>query len=487
MFRFLVDSMLVSSGYSFCQLFLLVAILLGSLRLGTCVTSYANDFVDPRYVLSRTFSPNTVEAQKTIVLWADQLAAKGPWSVMNKPITPPSGNKHDYMSWSPYSWPECSTNETEITPEEVWTMCPFVTKDGLFNPDARLVNDVGSFSAMADAVLYNSLAWVLDGSSRYSENAVLFLRTWFLDTNTAMAPHLNYAQMKRGPDGQNGSHTGVLDLKCMTKIASGVLVLRLGNASIWTPDLDRRLIRWAREYIGWLQESPIAILESEAVNNHGSFYYNQLAALQILVGDNIGARQTIMRYFDTLFVNQTAANGDQPLESARTRPYHYRAYNLAAMITNAKLGSYLGCDVWNNTSGSGATVQTALDYAMTLPAGNETASELYPSIVAVASIYGDPHGKYASFMEQVDPGRVMRDSHFFWNQPFSYRRSEESTLTVVFLRPSREPMGNANSYGSPWILWVVAYLAATIFVANLVFVRRCARGRQDTLINVDLQ
>lgn len=73
-----------------------------------------------------------------------------------------------------------------------------------------MVNDIGNFDDMADAVLYNALAFVIDGSSTYSANAAKFVDTWFLNSDTAMAPNLNFAQMRRGPDGQNGTHTGVL-------------------------------------------------------------------------------------------------------------------------------------------------------------------------------------------------------------------------------------------------------------------------------------
>ena len=48
-----------------------------------------------------------------------------------------------------------------------------------------------------------------------------------------------------------------------------------------------------------------------AHSNHGTFYYNQLAALQILVGDTAGANQTLHGYFTTQFQLQIAANGDQ--------------------------------------------------------------------------------------------------------------------------------------------------------------------------------
>ena len=44
------------------------------------LTSYANDFVDPAYALSKNFSNTTVEAQATIIQWAEDLASQGPWS-----------------------------------------------------------------------------------------------------------------------------------------------------------------------------------------------------------------------------------------------------------------------------------------------------------------------------------------------------------------------------------------------------------------------
>ena len=45
------------------------------------LTSYANDFVDPDYIVGKQFPANTVIAQKTIVQWADQYATLGPWSM----------------------------------------------------------------------------------------------------------------------------------------------------------------------------------------------------------------------------------------------------------------------------------------------------------------------------------------------------------------------------------------------------------------------
>lgn len=86
---------------------------------------------------------------------------------------------------------------------------------------------------------------------------------------------------------------------------------------------------------------------------------------------------------------------------------------------NAKIGLYVGItDAWNRTTASGAGIQAAADYAMNTPlttqgggddedAGNEesaaTALELLQPLAIVASIYGDPDGKYAAFLASKDP------------------------------------------------------------------------------------
>ena len=46
-------------------------------------------------------------------------------------------------------------------------------------------------------------------------------------------------------------------------------------------------------------------------SNHGTFFYNQLVALQILVGDRDGARGSLQEYFDGIYQNQIKGNGEQ--------------------------------------------------------------------------------------------------------------------------------------------------------------------------------
>lgn len=50
--------------------------------------------------------------------------------------------------------------------------------------------------------------------------------------------------------------------------------------------------------------------------------------------------------------------------------------------------------------------------------GKEARDELYPSVAAIGAIYGDPNGKYAGFLAQVDEA-YPAEPYFLWNQPLS--------------------------------------------------------------------
>ncbi|KAJ7867551.1 hypothetical protein B0H14DRAFT_2346933 [Mycena olivaceomarginata] len=137
-------------------------------------TQYAVDFPDPNYVTAGQFGAKFGGAEATIVAWADEMASYGPWSVTNKSVVAPSGDKHDYMSWAPYQWPDCSNvhNTTVLSPSDIRKLCNYVFRDGQVNPDRNTIQDSQSFSNLSDAVLYNSIAAMLQNksSSVYSQN-----------------------------------------------------------------------------------------------------------------------------------------------------------------------------------------------------------------------------------------------------------------------------------------------------------------------------
>ncbi|KAJ7032159.1 chondroitin AC/alginate lyase [Mycena alexandri] len=414
----------------FCRVIFSLCILLSTSRSTVATnpfTQYAVDFPDPDDIAAGKFPADLAGAEATIVSWADQMSSFGPWTVTKKPILPPSGDNHDYMSWAPYHWPDCSNvhNTTVLDLSDTWTKCDYVVRDGEVNPDRNVIQDFQSFFNLSDAVLYNSIAATLQNSpsSVYSQNVVRFITTWFLDPDTAMNPNLDYSQMDGGPNGQTGTFTGMLDLRGFAKIASGILILRATENADWTPALDTQFVAWCNKYISWLETAQIAHAAATAANNHGTIFVSQLAAVKLIANDTAGAVNWTQNYFTGTFQGQLTENGEQPLEAARSAPWHYRNFNLAGMITNARLLKYANptSQPWNATA-KGATIQTALDFLMTIHPSKtgetNTTAEIYPSIAAVASVYGDSDGKYIKYMNAAK-FPYADDATFLWDQPLA--------------------------------------------------------------------
>lgn len=94
--------------------------------------------------------------------------------------------------------------------------------------------------------MLNALAYVLTGSRQYSTNAVQYIKTFFLDPETGINPNAKYAQVIRGPPGdEEGGHERVLDFRGLVKVLNTVQVLRAANSPEWTGEVERAMQDWA--------------------------------------------------------------------------------------------------------------------------------------------------------------------------------------------------------------------------------------------------
>lgn len=342
---------------------------------------------------------------------------------------------------SPKSSGSCTPSPTKsLAPSATWTTCPYEVRDGKVNPDVSTLPDSPAVVHMTESVLYNSLAYVMQKTGSYSKNAASFIDAFFLSPSTGMRPNMNFGQMVRGPgqDHQIGTFTGVLDLRFLVKVVNSVQLLKAAGSPDWTSARDQALTSWMNQYSSWLQTSDLGKQVASKANNHYTFYVNQLAAAKMYVGDTKGATAALQSYFSNQYLDQIAASGEQPFEAVRTRPYHYRCFNLEAMITNAKLGDQLGTNFWSAKSKYGATIQTALDYTMGLDPKGEDVSDIFPHVAAVAAAYGDPSGKYAAFLQkQVSSYKSMP----FWfydqtsalpNSPAAHSTQKRADMDKAF-------------------------------------------------------
>jgi hypothetical protein len=51
----------------------------------------------------------------------------------------------------------------------------------------------------------------------------------------------------------------------MTKIVSGIIILRKTNSSAWPSDIDTGMNNWVTQYVTWLETAEIALEEKSAL------------------------------------------------------------------------------------------------------------------------------------------------------------------------------------------------------------------------------
>lgn len=300
---------------------------------------------------SRVFAadPALSAADERLLQDAEGAAEAGPFSVMDKALVPPSGDRHDYMSFGPYWWPD---------PDQPGGL-PYVRRDGEVNPESRRA-DRQPLAGMCGAVNTLSLAYFFSDHERFAEHAALLLRTWFLQESTRMSPHLEYGQ---GIPGRcDGRGIGIIDTLQLAALVDSVGLLAASAA--WTADDEAGLRQWCAAYLEWLVSSDHGRDESTQPNNHGTWYDVQVLSLALYTDRaDLGEPIAGQRVFERL-ASHIDPDGRQPLEMARTCSLGYSASNLLGFYDLADLARHYGQDLWGYESGDGRSLARALDWLL---------------------------------------------------------------------------------------------------------------------------
>ncbi len=281
---------------------------------------------------------------------ANAALTAGPWSVMDKTTTPPSGNKHDYISLARYYWPTAGSANG----------CPYVHKDGQTNPDCGSNRwDHASRHAAMDAIYNLAMAWYFTGDSRYSDRAELVVRTWFLNPATAMNPNINYGEGV--PCLRDGAGTGVLNwTEVIGEALDGIAVLDSG-APGWSTADQMGMRTWLTAFLKWLQTNSLATKEAAASNNHGTWYDTGVSAIMLSLGQTAETK-TLVENSKKRIASQIRSDGTQPEELARTNSWGYSNWNLEGFCLLASTAKRVGVDLWGYTSTGGGSIPKAIDY-----------------------------------------------------------------------------------------------------------------------------
>jgi hypothetical protein len=291
--------------------------------------------------------PELKPAMESLLEEADAALAQGPYSVTDKKKVPPSGDKHDYASYSRYWWPDPDKPDG----------LPYIRRDGVTNPDSQSLDGadrqrIEKIGIHTEAL---GLAYYLTGKEKYADKAAELLRVWFLDPATRMNPNLNHAQCRLGHN--EGTKSGVLDGRMMVRALEGSLLIASSTA-ISDAELGGLKI-WVGEYVQWLTTNEMALDEAASKNNHGTFYDAQTMYFALYAGKNEVAAKIAETAVEKRILSQIKPDGSMPEELARTRPLFYSNYNLHAMFVIASLAKQVDVDVWN---GGEARLRVGMDY-----------------------------------------------------------------------------------------------------------------------------
>lgn len=288
---------------------------------------------------------------------AEAALGRGPYSVVDKTTLPPSGNRHDYWHPAPYFWP----NPIPIPG------LPYVRRDGQRVPGTRMYEpesekyDRTRLQRLFDDTFVLALAQRCFGDEQYGEHAARLVRRWFLDPDTAMNPHLGYAQVRRGHHGNRGASSGIIEMKDLYYFLDAV---RLLHAAGHLEDTDMaNFRRWLGAYLDWLQESEQGRLERASSNNHGTYYDLQIGAIAAFLGSYLLLRNTL-RDSRSRILEQITAEGEQPQEMARTTTAHYCCFNLQGWIHLAQLAESCGEDLWGFEGPEGQSIRRAMEWLL---------------------------------------------------------------------------------------------------------------------------
>lgn len=335
---------------------------------------------------------------------ADKVLELKTVSVMDKGVVAPSGDKHDYLSYARYYWPD------PAKPDGL----PYIRRDGETNPDVVEAGDHTSLQQVVKSVHTLGLAYFFTANNDYAERAAKIVRTWFLNPDTRMNPNLNFAQVVKGKDVGRGA--GLIDLRGLALLIDGVGLL--GNSKAWTSEDQKALVAWFTEYLEWLQTSKIGMQEAEAGNNHGVWLDVQRTSIALFVGRVDLARSWIGAAKVNRIAQQIEPDGSQPRELERTRSMHYTAFNLDAFFNLAVLGDRVGIDLWNYQSVDGRSLRKALDWFLPYYTGDKEwehkqidtykKEALYPVLLLASTKYADDRYLEAARRHAGDKAKTDR-------------------------------------------------------------------------------
>jgi hypothetical protein len=147
-----------------------------------------------------------------------------------------------------------------------------------------------------DETLLLTLAATFSGKASHWGAAAQRVRTWFIDPDTRMNPHLKFARIRPEQGEATGTSGGIIDFQDVYLFLDAVRLLQQHQNGEWLSNDDLMQLRsWFSVYLRWLSESPQGKTERASSNAHGPWYDLQIATIAAWLGDYEAVQSTVLR------------------------------------------------------------------------------------------------------------------------------------------------------------------------------------------------
>ena len=255
-----------------------------------------------------------------------------PITIVDKPLRYVL-NPHNYASLSKYYWPDPNNPSGK-----------YLLRDGERNPEYKEY-DGGKLEDMEYRLRCLSIAYYMTESSSFREAYLRQLRAWFIDRSTYMYPNFEYAQIAPGHDNNNGRPWGIIEAYNFNNIIES---FRLVNTvSPIDSNTTRKLKRWFKQFISWLENSDKGKTVLNSDSNQGIALDVLLLNMKLFVTGKIDSK-LLNNFRSNRLERQILTDGSQPEELKRSRALNYSAYNLEHIVDFCVIMEKAGIPYYRN-------------------------------------------------------------------------------------------------------------------------------------------
>lgn len=207
--------------------------------------------------------PFIMPAFTKLILDAEEAMKEKELVVTTKKVLPSSGNKHDYLSFGPYWWPNPDSK----------TGLPYIQKDGQVNPESKTESDSPKLSKLARITEILSLSYFYTGDYEFAKQTLKKVQYKRLASHIGSKGQ-NFHELER----TRPLHYSIFDLEALISLA--LYSDRFEEIDFWEFTANKASLKKVEDFIVKYKQNPEEWIKKNEKVDYRSFAGILLIALQ---------------------------------------------------------------------------------------------------------------------------------------------------------------------------------------------------------------